>query len=59
FLLLSVGRFYDGDAKQFINRINEYQTMLLVVLGAMTFGYICWKVLKQRNEKRRIEVVDR
>lgn len=59
FLLLSIGRFYDGDAKQLINRITDYQTMLLVVLGAMTIGYISWKVLKQRNQKRKIEVVDR
>lgn len=59
FLLLSIGRFYDGDAKQLINRISEFQTMLLVVLGAMTIGYISWKVLKQRNQKRKIEVVDR
>jgi len=59
FLLLSIGRFYDGDAKQLINRITDYQTMLLVVLGAMTIGYISWKELKQRNQKRKIEVVDR
>jgi membrane protein DedA with SNARE-associated domain len=59
FLLLSIGRFYDGDAKTMINMISEYQTMLLVGLGVMTMGYMGWKVLKQRNQKRKIEVVDR
>ncbi|MEK3988839.1 MULTISPECIES: VTT domain-containing protein [Robertmurraya] len=59
FLLLSIGRYYDGDAKQMINRITEYQTMLLVMLGAMTIGYISWKVLKQRNQRKRMNVVNR
>lgn len=59
FLLLSIGRFYDGDAKQLINRITDYQTMLLVVLGAMTIGYISWKVLKQRNQRKRMDVINR
>jgi membrane protein DedA with SNARE-associated domain len=59
FLLLSIGRFYDGDVKTMINRITEYQTMLLVALGAMTISYISWKVLKQRSQKRKMEVVDR
>jgi membrane protein DedA with SNARE-associated domain len=56
---LCIGRFYDGDAKTMINMISEYQTMLLVGLGVMTMGYMGWKVLKQRNQKRKIEVVDR
>lgn len=59
FLLLSIGRFYDGDANTMINMIAEYQTMLLVGLGVMTIGYMSWKVLKQRNQKRKMEVVDR
>ncbi|MGG7621414.1 DedA family protein [Bacillus coreaensis] len=59
FLLLSIGRFYDGDAKTMINRIAEYQTMCLVGLGVMTIGYMSWKVLNQRNQKRKIEVLDR
>lgn len=59
FLLLSIGRFYDGDVKTMINMIAEYQTMLLVGLGVMTIGYMSWKVLKQRNQKRKMEVVDR
>lgn len=59
FLLLSMGRFYDGDAKTLINMITEYQTMLLVGLGVITIGYMGWKVLNQRNHKRKVEVVDR
>ncbi|MCM3601769.1 VTT domain-containing protein [Robertmurraya korlensis] len=59
FLLLSIGRFYDGDAKTMINMISEYQTMLLVGLGVMTIGYVSWKILKQRSQKRKMEVVDR
>ncbi len=59
FLLLSIGRFYEGDAKQLINRISEYQTMLLVGLGVMTIGYFSWKVLNHRNQKRKMEVVDK
>ncbi len=59
FLLLSIGLFYDGDVKTMINRITEYQTMLLVALGAMTIGYISWKVLKQRNQRKRVDVVNR
>ncbi|MGI8386778.1 hypothetical protein [Robertmurraya sp. P23] len=57
--LLSIGRFYDGDAKTMVNIIAEYQIMLLVGLGVMTIGYMSWKVLKQRNQKRKIEVIDR
>lgn len=59
FLLLSMGRFYDGDAKTLINMITEYQTMLLVGLGVITIGYMGWKVLKVRNHKRKVEVVER
>ncbi|MGS2778072.1 DedA family protein [Robertmurraya sp. GLU-23] len=59
FLLLSIGRFYDGDEKTMINVIAEYQTLFLVGLGLMTIGYISWKVRNQRNQKRKMEVLDR
>jgi membrane protein DedA with SNARE-associated domain len=58
FLFLSIGHFYEGDINTVIQTITDYQTILLVGLGVMTVGYISWKVIKQRNKKANVKVLD-
>lgn len=57
FLFLSIGRFYEGDTNTVIHTITDYQTILLVGLGVLTIGYISWKVVKQRSQKDKVEMM--
>ena len=58
FLFLSIGHFYEGDINTVIQTITEYQTILLVGLGVMLLGYITWKIIKKRNQKTNVKVLD-
>lgn len=57
FFFLSIGRFYEGDTNTVIQTITDYQTILLVGLGVLTIGYISWKVVKQRSQKDKVEMM--
>jgi membrane protein DedA with SNARE-associated domain len=51
FLFLSIGRFYNGDTAIMIEKIVDYQLVLLIGLAVITVVYVWLKVLQKKNKK--------
>jgi membrane protein DedA with SNARE-associated domain len=54
FLLLSIGRFYQGDSEKVIEQIVNYQWIMLIGFALITAVYVGWKV---RGNRRRTKAV--
>jgi membrane protein DedA with SNARE-associated domain len=54
FLLLSIGRFYQGDSEKAIEQIVNYQWIMLIGFALITAVYVGWKV---RGNRRRTKAV--
>ncbi len=51
FLFLSIGRFYNGDTAIMIEKIVDYQSVLLIGFAIITVVYVGLKVLQKKNKK--------
>ncbi|QOR66612.1 VTT domain-containing protein [Cytobacillus suaedae] len=52
FILLSIGRFYQGDIDTVIAFVTEYQSRLLLVFLLLTIAYIVWKIYGEKRRKK-------
>ncbi|WP_078544608.1 DedA family protein [Litchfieldia alkalitelluris] len=52
FLLLSIGRFYQGDSNTLLQTINHYQIMILLGIGGVTILYLSLKQYRHNQKKK-------
>lgn len=51
FVFLSIGRFYDGDTAMIIEKIVDYQSVLLIGVAGITVVYFGLKAIHKKNKR--------